>query len=69
MQITCRALVYLSVNEEWKAKAKAEVDALVNKHTTNSSNKPLLASIHVSASEDEMPVLDLIIRENNSYPF
>ena len=66
MQTACWALVYLSFNDEWKAKAKAEVDALVNKHTTNSSNEPLhqrLASIHISAWEDEMPVLDLIIRE------
>ena len=66
MQIACWALVYLSFHDEWKAKAKAEVDALVNKHTTNSSNEPLhgrLGSIHVSAWEDEMPILDLIIRE------
>ena len=65
-QIACWALVYLSFYDEWKAKAKAEVYALVNKHTTNSLNEPLhqrLASIHVSAWEDEMPVLDLIIRE------
>lgn len=66
MQIACWALVHLSFHDEWKAKAKAEVDALVNKHTTNSSNEPLhqrLASIHISAWEEEMPVLDLIIRE------
>ena len=39
---------------------------MVNKHTTNSSSEPLhqrLASIHISAWEEEMPVLDLIIRE------
>jgi sterol 14-demethylase len=63
---SCWALVYLSFHDEWKAKAKAEVDALVSKHTTNSSNEPLhqrLASIPISAWEDEMPVLDLIIRE------
>ena len=38
----------------------------MNKHTTNSSSEPLhqrLASIHISAWEEEMPVLDLIIRE------
>ena len=38
----------------------------MNKHTTNSSNEPLhqrLASIHVSAWEEEMPVIELIIRE------
>ena len=66
MRIACWALVYLSFHDEWKSKAKAEVDDLVNKHTTNSSNEPLhqrLASIHVSAWEEEMPVLDLIIRE------
>jgi sterol 14-demethylase len=66
LQIACWALVYLSFHDEWKAKAKAEVDALVNKHTTNSSNEPLhqrLASIQVSAWEEEVPVLDLIIRE------
>ena len=66
LQIACWALVYLSFHDEWKVKAKAEVDALVNKHTANSSNEPLhqrLASIHVSAWEEEMPVLDLIIRE------
>ena len=66
LQIACWALVYISFYDGWKAKAKAEVNALVNKHTTNSSNEPLhqrLASIHVSAWEEEMPVLDLIIRE------
>ena len=39
---------------------------MVNKHTTNSSNEPLhqrLASIQVSAWEEETPVLELIIRE------
>ena len=39
---------------------------MVNKHTTNSSNEPLhqrLASIQVSAWEEEMPILELIIRE------
>ena len=58
--------MYLCFHPDWKAKAKAEVDALVNKHTTNSSNEPLhkrLAAIHISAWEDEMPVLDLVIRE------
>jgi sterol 14-demethylase len=63
----CWALVYLCFNPEWKAKARAEVEALVNKHTTNSSDEPALhkrlAAIHISAWEDEMPVLDVVIRE------
>jgi sterol 14-demethylase len=64
--ISCWALLYLAFHTEWTAKAKAEVDALVEKHTMNSSNQPLhkrLAAIHISAWEDEMPVLDLVIRE------
>ena len=39
---------------------------MLNKYTTNSSNEPLhqrLASIRVSAWEEEMPALELIIRE------
>ena len=38
----------------------------MNKYTTNSSDELLhqrLSSIHVSAWEEEMPVLDIIIRE------
>jgi len=63
---SCWTLVYLSFHDEWKSKVKAEVDALMNKHTTNSSNEPLhqrLSSVPISAWEEEMPVLDLIIRE------
>ncbi|KAF8816057.1 cytochrome P450 [Phlegmacium glaucopus] len=63
---SCWALVYLASHTDWKDKAKAEVDALIHKHTTNSSNEPLhkrLAAIHISAWEDEMPVLELVIRE------
>ena len=39
---------------------------MLNKYTTNTSNEPLhqrLASIKVSAWEEEMPALELIIRE------
>jgi sterol 14-demethylase len=62
----CWTLVHLCFNPDWKAKATAEVEALVNKHTTNSSDEPLhkrLAAIHISAWEDEMPILDAVIRE------
>ncbi|KAF8815722.1 cytochrome P450 [Phlegmacium glaucopus] len=63
---SCWALVYLASHTDWKDKVKAEVDSLIQKHTTNSSNEPLhkrLAAIHISAWEDEMPVLELVIRE------
>ena len=66
MQLACWALFYLSFHEEWKAKAKAEVDALVYAHAANSSDEPFhqrLASIQISAWEEKLPVLDLIIRE------
>ena len=66
MQSACWALLNLSFHDEWKAKAKAEVDAFVYAHTANSSNEPLhqrLASIHISAWEEKLPVLDLILRE------
>jgi cytochrome P450 len=65
-RIACWSLVYLCFRDDWKAKAKAEVDALVSKHTSSTSGEPLhkrLAAIHISAWEDEMPVLDLVIRE------
>jgi sterol 14-demethylase len=58
--------VYLSFHPDWKAKVKAEVVALVNKHTTNTSDEPLhkrLAAINISTWEDEMPALDIVIRE------
>jgi len=63
---SCWALLFLSFNKEWKAKVTAEVRALVETHTNSSSSEPLhkrLAAIPISVWEDEMPVMDLVIRE------
>ncbi|KAJ3502212.1 hypothetical protein NLJ89_g8989 [Agrocybe chaxingu] len=62
----CWALVYLASHKDWKAKAKAEVDALIEKHTNTSSPENLarrLATIPISAWDDEMPVMEAVIRE------
>ncbi|KAJ3517128.1 hypothetical protein NLJ89_g699 [Agrocybe chaxingu] len=64
--ISCWALVYLASHEEWMAKAKAEVKALIEKHTNTLSTESLsrrLATIPISAWEDEMPVMEAVIRE------
>ncbi|KAG5652597.1 hypothetical protein H0H81_004428 [Sphagnurus paluster] len=52
--------------KEWKEKIMAEVDTLVQTHTDTLSDEPLhkrLAAIPISVWEDEMPVLDTVIRE------
>ncbi|CAA7265289.1 unnamed protein product [Cyclocybe aegerita] len=64
--ISCWALVYLASHEEWMAKVKAEVNALIEKHTNTLSTESLakrLATIPISAWEDEMPVMEAVIRE------
>ncbi|KAF9546460.1 cytochrome P450 [Agrocybe pediades] len=63
---SCWALVFLASHPEWKDKVKAEIAALIEKHTDTTSTDPLhkrLSAIPVSAWDDEMPVLDLVIRE------
>ncbi|KAG6909648.1 hypothetical protein DXG01_016228 [Tephrocybe rancida] len=62
----CWNLLYLGMNPEWKAKVAAEVQALLDNHTDTISSQPLhqrLATIPMSAWEDEMPVLESVIRE------
>jgi len=62
----CWTLVYLATHPEWKTKVQTEVNSLLQKHTNNSSNEPLhkrLSTIHISVWEDEMPILESVIRE------
>jgi hypothetical protein len=59
-------LVYLGVNGAWKDKATAEVQNLMAAYTNTTSSEPIhqrLSVIPISAWEDEMPVLESIIRE------
>jgi sterol 14-demethylase len=63
---SCWALLYLACNPEWRAKVKAEIDELIAKHTDTTSTEPLhkrLSAIPVAAWEDEMPIVDVVIRE------
>ena len=61
------ALLHLGANSKWKRKAIDEYKALVDKYTdTTSLTEPLLtrfSTIPLNAWEDELPSLDLIIRE------
>ncbi|KAF8804683.1 cytochrome P450 [Phlegmacium glaucopus] len=62
----CWALLHLGTNPKWKRKAIDEFKALVEKHTNTTSSDPLhtrLSAIPLEAWEDELPSLDLIIRE------
>jgi len=64
---SCWALLHLATNPNWKRKAIDEYKALVDKHAnTTSSDLALhmrLSTIPLDAWEDELPSLDLIIRE------
>jgi cytochrome P450 len=62
----CWALLYLGANKEWKDKVIAEVRNLISTYTSTTSSVPIhqrLSMIPMSAWEDEMPVVDNIIRE------
>ncbi|KJA20453.1 hypothetical protein HYPSUDRAFT_813626 [Hypholoma sublateritium FD-334 SS-4] len=63
---SCWALLFLGTSPEWRAKVQAEVASIIEKHTNTTSREPLhkrLASVPASIWEDEMPVMDLVIRE------
>ncbi|KAF8156012.1 cytochrome P450 [Crassisporium funariophilum] len=63
---SCWALLYLGANPTWKQKAADEYKALVDKYTNTLSTEPLykrLSTIPLHAWEDELPSMDLIIRE------
>ena len=60
------ALLHLGTNPKWKRKAIDEYEALVEKYTNTTSSDPLhtrLSTIPLHAWENELPSLDLIIRE------
>ena len=62
----CWLLLYLSFNKHWKQKVTEEVNTIIETYTNAPSSDPLherLSAIPVSAWEDAMPTLDLVIRE------
>jgi len=63
---SCWALLFLSFHKEWKQKVIEEVNALIQTHTNTISTDPLhkrLSAIPVSAWEEGMPTLELVLRE------
>jgi len=66
--ICCWMLLHLATNDIWRAKAITEIQHLLNTytHTHAHSSEPIhqrLSTIPITAWEDEMPVIDLIMRE------
>jgi cytochrome P450 len=62
----CWALVQLGANNAWKNKAIAEIQSLLAAYTNTASSEPIhqrLSAIPMSAWEDEMPVIECVIRE------
>jgi cytochrome P450 len=67
MITACWALLFLGKHSDWRRRAVSEVQSLISSHcgviaSTESFYKQL-ASVPFSAWEDELPSLDLIIRE------
>lgn len=59
-------LLFLSANPEWKKKVTDEVNSLISTHTNTTSTDPLhkrLSAIPISAWDEEMPVLESVVRE------
>ncbi|KAF7979339.1 hypothetical protein HWV62_42761 [Athelia sp. TMB] len=62
---SCWILIYLAAHPEWKAKATAEIQAMLSRHAP-SSKDPLherLGAIPLKAWETELPALELCIQE------
>jgi len=63
----CWALLYLGNHDDWRQRAISEIQSMISTHSDGQiGTEPLhnrLASIPLSAWEDELPALDLIIRE------
>ena len=65
--LACWLLLHLGANPTWKSRAINEYRALVEKYTDTLSTEPLykrLAAVPLSAWENELPSLDLIMRES-----
>ena len=65
--LACWLLLHLAASPTWKARAINEYKALVENHTDTLSTEPLykrLSAVPLSAWENELPSVDLIIREN-----
>ncbi|KAF9530197.1 cytochrome P450 [Crepidotus variabilis] len=65
---SCWALLYLGTHPEWRTKAVNELKEITAKYSTSQFAKEepfhkTLSTIPLSAWEDELPTLDLIIRE------
>jgi sterol 14-demethylase len=63
--LACWIFLYLGANKGWKEEATAEVQHLIATYT-NATSEPThqrLSTIPMSAWEDEMPVIESIIRE------
>jgi sterol 14-demethylase len=63
----CWTLLYLGANEDWKHKAISEIQHLIATYTNTTSSEPIhqrLSAIPMSAWEDEMPVIEGVIRES-----
>lgn len=62
----CWALLYLDNSGDWRRRAISEIQSMVSAHSGTLDTEPFhkqLASVPLSAWEDELPALDLIIRE------
>lgn len=63
---SCWILLHLASHPQWKDKVINELKALVANHTNGTSKEPLhkqLAAIPLHAWEEELPALELVIRE------
>lgn len=64
--IACWLLLHLGANPEWKKRAVNEYKSLVEKYSPGDSSESLhkrLSVIPMEAWEDELPTVDLVIRE------
>ncbi|PPQ75528.1 hypothetical protein CVT24_013234 [Panaeolus cyanescens] len=63
---SCWNLLYLGAHPEWKKRVTDEYKTLLNNYAPTATGEPLhkrLATIPMSAWEDELPSMDLVIRE------